>query len=80
MLLDAAQQWQVDLSRPVMVGDRWRDIAAGKAAGCRTVLMQAAYAEPQAEAPDAVAASLEDACRLILTHAARTRPAGGRDA
>ena len=39
MLLAAAEDWHVDLSSSFMVGDRWRDIEAGRRAGCRTVFV-----------------------------------------
>ena len=39
MLLAAAQRHALDLSRSWMVGDSERDIEAGRAAGCRTVLI-----------------------------------------
>lgn len=65
MLHDAATAWNVSLPDSFMVGDRWRDIEAGKAAGCSTVLIDYAYDERRTE-PDAVAATLMDASRLIL--------------
>src|SRR3712207_1600620 len=37
MLLDAAATWDVDLARSFVIGDRWRDIGAGKAAGCYSI-------------------------------------------
>lgn len=66
MLLDAAHEWQIDLGRSFMVGDRWRDVAAGKAAGCYTFLVDYGYRERRAENPDAVVASLQEAGELIL--------------
>lgn len=39
MLLQAARELDIDLSRSWMVGDDHRDILAGKAAGCRTILI-----------------------------------------
>ena len=39
MLLKAAEDFNIDLSRSWMVGDGGNDIGAGKAAGCRTVLL-----------------------------------------
>jgi D-glycero-D-manno-heptose 1,7-bisphosphate phosphatase len=66
MLLSAAAHWHIDLKRSFMVGDRWRDIDAGRAAGCRTVLVARPYAERAAEGFDASAASLLEASRLIL--------------
>jgi D-glycero-D-manno-heptose 1,7-bisphosphate phosphatase len=65
MLLDAAAAHGVDLGASVMVGDRWRDVEAGRRAGCATVLVDYAYAEPGA-APDAVVGSLLEAADWIL--------------
>jgi D-glycero-D-manno-heptose 1,7-bisphosphate phosphatase len=39
MLLDAAADFDVDLSASWMIGDTDGDVAAGAAAGCRTVLI-----------------------------------------
>ena len=35
MLVDAARDLGLDLAHSFMVGDRWRDTAAGLAAGCQ---------------------------------------------
>lgn len=35
LLLRAAQEWNIDLSQSIMIGDSQRDVQAGKAAGCR---------------------------------------------
>lgn len=68
MLLDAAQEYSIDLAESYMIGDRWRDIEAGKAAGCKTILIQPEtnYNEPQAQEMDAVADSLYEAAAFIL--------------
>ncbi len=66
MLLDAAEAHAIDLAASFMVGDRWRDIEAGAAAGCRTILIGSGYGEPFAVTPDALATSLAEASRLIL--------------
>lgn len=39
MLTDAARDLGLDLSRSYMVGDNAKDVLAGRAAGCRTVLV-----------------------------------------
>ncbi len=39
MLLQAAKDYNIDLSQSVMIGDGENDILAGKAAGCKTVLI-----------------------------------------
>jgi D-glycero-D-manno-heptose 1,7-bisphosphate phosphatase len=41
MLLDAAAELDVDLRASWMIGDTDGDVAAGAAAGCRTVLIAA---------------------------------------
>lgn len=67
LLTDAAKDFDIDLSRSVMVGDRWRDIVAGSRAGCRTVLIDYGYHEDLPVAPDHVAQSLVDAVPWILS-------------
>jgi D-glycero-D-manno-heptose 1,7-bisphosphate phosphatase len=42
MILEAAEKWDVDLAHSIMVGDSFRDIDCGLAAGCRTLLVNAA--------------------------------------
>ena len=66
MLLDAAARWNVDVTTSVMVGDRWRDIEAGKQAGARTILVDHGYTEPLRSQPDHVVASLAEAADLLL--------------
>lgn len=66
MLVEAARKWRIDLAHSFMVGDRWRDVAAGKAAGCYTFFIDYEYRERRAVDPDAVVASLEEAARRIL--------------
>ena len=67
LLLDAAARYQIDLAASFLIGDRWRDIDAGAAAGCRTVLIDRQYRErkPTAE-PDFRTNSLTGAADWIL--------------
>jgi D-glycero-D-manno-heptose 1,7-bisphosphate phosphatase len=67
MLFDAAERLQLNLTRSFMVGDRWRDIAAGRAAGCSTILIGDGYGEKFPVNPDHRAADLRQAAGLILT-------------
>jgi D-glycero-D-manno-heptose 1,7-bisphosphate phosphatase len=66
MLLDAAKALQIDLSRSFMIGDRWRDIDCGHAAGCITILINRPYAEKLRQSPHHYADSVLAAARLIL--------------
>jgi D-glycero-D-manno-heptose 1,7-bisphosphate phosphatase len=66
MLLDAARDWNIDLSASVMIGDRWRDIGAGHNAGCRTIFVDRGYAEALRHTPDLVATDLADAVDKLL--------------
>ncbi len=63
MLLDAAAELGIDLAGSWMVGDTDTDIAAGRAAGCRTVLIRhpgSVHKRLQMVSPDFVADSLAD--------------------
>jgi len=66
MLIEAGKRWKIDFSRSYMVGDRWRDIEAGAAVGCRTVFIDYGYAEKRPLSPDLTVRSLADATPIIL--------------
>lgn len=65
LLLEVARRRGLDLSRCVMVGDRWRDVEAGRAAGCATVFVDLGWDERRPTA-DHSASSLPDAVPWIL--------------
>ena len=66
MLTRAAGALGIDLARSWMVGDRWRDMDCGRAAGCRTVFIDRGYAEALRAAPDFRAGGLLEAAEIIL--------------
>jgi D-glycero-D-manno-heptose 1,7-bisphosphate phosphatase len=70
MLLEAAGTWDIDLTRSYMIGDRWRDIDAGRAAGCQTIWVRCDYDERLPKKPDAVVTSLWEASKVILADGA----------
>jgi D-glycero-D-manno-heptose 1,7-bisphosphate phosphatase len=45
LILQAAEKYALDLSLSWMVGDRWKDIAAGQAAGLKTIFVDYHYTE-----------------------------------
>jgi len=65
-LFEAAKIHSIDLSNSFMVGDRWRDIAAGASAGCKTFFINYHYAEQKPDAPDFIVSSLMDVEKIIL--------------
>ncbi len=66
LLLGAARDMDVDLSSSFMVGDRWRDIEAGRRAGCTTIFIDYHYAEPLQGEPHLRVSSLTEAADWIL--------------
>ena len=66
MLLRAAQRDRIALAESFMVGDRWRDIEAGRRAGCRTILIGDGYGEGLKSPPDTQVATLAEAADWIL--------------
>ncbi|MDP7070281.1 MAG: HAD family hydrolase [Phycisphaerales bacterium] len=63
MLLEAASRHGLDLAASWLVGDHDRDIAAGQAVGCRTVLLGESAGDPP---PDFVAGTMQAAAEAIL--------------
>lgn len=66
MLLNAARERNIDLANSFLVGDRWRDIEAGNAAGCRSFFIDYRYDEKRPEPPYTLVESLADAGKIIL--------------
>jgi D-glycero-D-manno-heptose 1,7-bisphosphate phosphatase len=66
MLLDAAQTLNIDLTRSYMVGDRWRDVGAGLAAGVTTVFIDRKYREALRGTPHHIVANLPEAAAWIV--------------
>jgi D-glycero-D-manno-heptose 1,7-bisphosphate phosphatase len=67
MLLAAARDHGLDLSRSYMVGDRWRDVGAGQNAGCKTLFIDWGYDEPLSDVPDAIVAGISEVPALVLS-------------
>lgn len=66
MLRRAAAELEVDLRESFMVGDRWRDVDCGHAAGCRTVFIDWGYDEELRQQPDFTVKDLLSAATWIL--------------
>ena len=70
LLLAAAKRWNIDLARSYMIGDRWRDVEAGRAAGCRTVFVDHGYRERRPDGADVVTTSLAAVAPMLIADTA----------
>ena len=66
MLVDSADRHGLELSTSYMVGDRWRDVEAGRRAGCTTVFLNREYSETVPERPDFTVRTIGEAAAWIL--------------
>jgi D-glycero-D-manno-heptose 1,7-bisphosphate phosphatase len=66
MLYASAVEHEIVLASSFMIGDRWRDIGAGRAAGCRTILVNA-FPETTRVEPEVELADLPAAAEWIVT-------------
>ena len=68
LLIRAAAKHGIDLGSSFLVGDRWKDVGAARAAGCTAILIDYGYAEsgPEGGAPDRTVGSLSEAAEWIL--------------
>ena len=75
LLLRAAARYGIDLRSSFMIGDRWKDVEAARAAGCAAVLIDYGYAEsgPTGCAPDRTVGSLAEGAAWILEQLAIPR-------
>lgn len=82
MFFQAEEELQVNLDQSWMIGDSYRDIQAGKAAGCHTILVdvpgkirEKKETEPE---PDRKAVNLREAVNIIRMHEFHQRAQSSR--
>lgn len=68
LLIEAATKYNIDIAQSYMIGDRWRDVGAGKNAGCKkTLWINRHYTEADPNPPaDFTASSLTEAVDWLL--------------
>ena len=66
LLLEAAEQFGIDLAASYLVGDRWRDVGAAHSAGCTALFVDYRYAERRPDPPYMEVKSLPEAAALII--------------
>ncbi|RJR07479.1 HAD family hydrolase [Candidatus Parcubacteria bacterium] len=67
LLFNAAINWSIDIRKSYLVGDRWRDIEAGRSAGCTTIFIDYGYDESVQSKADITLKSLEEASQWIIS-------------
>jgi D-glycero-D-manno-heptose 1,7-bisphosphate phosphatase len=77
MIERACREMGLDAARSVMVGDRWLDVACGRSAGTRAILVRTGHGAHEAEVPsgglaaDAILDNLMEAVGWILRSSSR---------
>jgi len=66
LILDAAKKYNIDVASSYIIGDRWRDILAGQAAGCRTIFIDYGFVQDRLATADRTVKSLAEAAEFIL--------------
>ena len=66
MLFAGAREFNIDLASSYMVGDRWRDVVAGKDAGCKTIYVDCGYNEQRPNFYDFRVSSMQEAASIVL--------------
>ncbi len=66
LLAQASRAWDVTLSESFLIGDSWKDVAAGQAAGCTTIFIGSCDGPAGEVKADFVARDLPAAAELIL--------------
>lgn len=64
-ILKAGYDHGILISESFMIGDRWRDIEAGHAAGCKTIFIDYKYKEKSPQNPDYTVNNLVEAVKII---------------
>lgn len=65
MLFSAQEKWKIDFSKSFLVGDRWRDIGASQAVGCKSFFIDYNYQEKRPDLPYDTVSSLREAVERI---------------
>ena len=65
LLLEACKKWDINLKKSYMIGDRWKDIEAGRSAGCKTIFIDCNYKETKPRNPNFTSDSLLNSVHII---------------
>tara|TARA_B100001123_G_C15312264_1_gene1024833 strand:- start:953 stop:1564 length:612 start_codon:yes stop_codon:yes gene_type:complete len=65
LIHNAIKKWNININKSFMIGDRKKDIDAGKSAGCKTIFLDYNYNEAKPDKPDFITNTLLDAALII---------------
>ncbi len=65
MLIEASKKYNIDLLKSYIIGDRWRDVGAGKNAKCKTIFIDFKYQEKLISKPDYTITNIADARNIV---------------
>jgi len=65
MLIDAKKKYNIEFNNSYFIGDRWRDIDAGKKTGCKTIFIDRMYNEKLNFKPDYVVKDMKQILKII---------------
>ncbi len=74
MVLEAAAQFDVDLARSYIIGDKSADVECGKRAGAKTILVLTGYGAQQDCTPDYLVRDVVEAMDMVLEATAQASP------
>lgn len=69
LILQAAKDYGVDVTKSYMIGDRWRDVEAALAANCQSIWLKAEYSEKKPTNMHFAANDMMEAASYIQQHA-----------
>ncbi len=65
LILKATKKYEIDLKQSFFIGDGWKDVEAGKKAGCKVILKKTNYNKNIQKGPDFIVNSLKEALEII---------------
>lgn len=68
MLEKLASKWDLCLEDSWMVGDQWKDVEAGRSAGCRTILIETSYSKIDLCTPTYTVKKIDEIVEIIRNH------------
>ncbi|MFA6436786.1 MAG: HAD-IIIA family hydrolase [Candidatus Paceibacterota bacterium] len=65
MIKDMSKKWHIDLKKSFIIGDSWKDVEAGKQAGCKTIFLKTDYNKKEEIFPDFKVSSFREIIDII---------------